>query len=582
MIKVLKYILCSIVLFSLYFYLTSKYKLVISLILFLITLYLSINIKKNNIKEYKETYIFSFIFSFINVLGKYVYLYNDLFLAFKGFNLLKTIIEIIGISYLTSNIFNYLFFYLIKYKDKKIINRYKIFDNKRLFFILWILIFISWMFCFLSYYPGIFSYDMQLQTAFLYIEPNIFSKYHPPLHTYFWKFCLFISSYIKIEALAIYSLLQMFIMSGISAYLVTFIIKREKSNFINILTILFFTLNPIVAIISLLPTKDVLFSGGVSLFVLEVYKFLENKEDYFKKIYNYIKLIIITTILCLLRNNAIYIVVIFTIILCLCNKGKVFELLCVFLCSIAIYEFTDNYVYVKLGIAEGFEREKIPVLLQQISLVDYLHHYKLDENTKEEINRYWYRDDSNKEYYNYRFGDVAKYYFYEDEYIKDKKGFYKLYFKLLKKYPKDYINAFLNLNIPSWYIDSKTIDPYSKRAYIEDNIYESYHYVVKRKSKLKKGLKFYSNIANYSYIENIPIINKICSIYMPIWFLLFTMLVCIIKKMKDKILVLLPPLLLWFTYLLGPVSCFRYMIPIFMLYPLFIFIIFSNRGDTNG
>ena len=76
-----------------------------------------------------------------------------------------------------------------------------------------------------------------------------------------------------------------------------------------------------------------------------------------------------------------------------------------------------------------------------------------------------------------------------------------------------------------------------------------------------------------------PVIRVIFGINTPIWLMLICMVLLIVKRDYRIIIVFMPSLLLWATYLLGPVSYFRYVYPIIVLYPLFIFM--TLHKDIN-
>ena len=59
--------------------------------------------------------------------------------------------------------------------------------------------------------------------------------------------------------------------------------------------------------------------------------------------------------------------------------------------------------------------------------------------------------------------------------------------------------------------------------------------------------------------------------------IIFTIIMLMYKKQYNQILLVIPSLLLWLTYILGPVSNFRYVWPLFMLYPMYIYLILSNN-----
>ncbi len=175
--------------------------------------------------------------------------------------------------------------------------------------------------------------------------------------------------------------------------------------------------------------------------------------------------------------------------------------------------------------------------------------------------------------YNPRFADSTKETFHTDAFDEDAFSFIKIWFKLFAQYPMEYVESFLNLNLPYWYADACSYDSYSERKYIETTTLTDFSlsgYEYKADSKIPKLYSIYQALTNFMTYKNIPIVSNLFSIGTPIWILLLGTFFLKIRKRTSLILPLLPAVFLWFTFLLGPVSNFRYMFPIFVLYPMYL------------
>ena len=143
------------------------------------------------------------------------------------------------------------------------------------------------------------------------------------------------------------------------------------------------------------------------------------------------------------------------------------------------------------------------------------------------------------------------------------------------------INAFLDLNIPYWYIGASSVDPYSKRAFIETANYKLDFYNAERTSRMPAALKYYELFASYSLFANKPAyMAMVYSIALPIWLILFCITVMIRLDRRRFIICFLPYLFLWVTYMAGPVSNFRYIFPIYAVYPFFLFLAVFHRESV--
>ena len=78
---------------------------------------------------------------------------------------------------------------------------------------------------------------------------------------------------------------------------------------------MFVAINPAISIFSLSMTKDTYFGAFFILFILEICNLTSNTKDYLSKKINWFKFITFTLIMCLLRNNAIYVFILFIPIL---------------------------------------------------------------------------------------------------------------------------------------------------------------------------------------------------------------------------------------------------------------------------
>ena len=108
-------------------------------------------------------------------------------------------------------------------------------------------------------------------------------------------------------------------------------------------------------------------------------------------------------------------------------------------------------------------------------------------------------------------------------------------------------------------------------------MYKNKYFVPVRESKIPQLYEFYSKIASFKAIENIPLVSNICALSTPIWLILFTMFFLIYKKQIKTIIIILPIMFLWLTYIAGPVSNFRYVFPLICLYPLLIALLINSN-----
>lgn len=465
----------------------------------------------------------------------------------------------------------FLIWHFIDFLKKKCTKNYKqwsILKNRYLFWCCWITTFLAWLPCYLSYYPGILSYDSNVQTL-MARRIWTWTTHHPPIHTFLWKVCLSAGYKIGIEPIVIYSLLQMLVLSGCLAFIIKYLINRGCNNFIVVFAFAFYTFNPVTAILSFAMTKDIYFAAALLLLSISLLELVRDTNSFLKKPVYYLSFIFLVVISCLLRNNFIYVYILLVPILFVILRKKAPKAILLIVTPVVVTMLCTKIVYPLANIEEGDNKESLSVLIQQVALVAETE--DLSEDILEEIHRYI----PDTSVYNPRFADPVKFIFSEEEFNQNKLDFLRLWSKLFIKYPIRYIDAFLSLNIPFWYTETDWIDPYSEREYIETYIYDG-SYTFERQSLFPRLYKWYESVAQGEVLESLPGISCLFSINTPVWILLFTILYLLTQKDYKKICVPIMYLFLWLTYMAGPVSCLRYIFPIMLPYPVFLWILFDQ------
>lgn len=257
--------------------------------------------------------------------------------------------------------------------------------------------------------------------------------------------------------------------------LLKFIYLKTKNKWLFLISFLFLVINPVMAIISLLPTKDVYFAGFLLLLIPDIYDLIYNQDEFLSSKFNIFKIILFSLLAMLFRNNASYVFIIFYVImLILYRKNKKMIFIC--LLPIVLFIGVNNVLYPNIYVKEGNSREKLSLPMMQISYVVSKNEENLSEDDLKWVNKYIPLSRIRSRF-NPRFADPIKSKFKTDKYDSHPTDFYKLYFHLLLKYPNDYLSELLNLNIPYWYQKAQTLDVYSERAYIETGIYENHNYI---------------------------------------------------------------------------------------------------------
>jgi hypothetical protein len=547
--------------------------------------------------ERKWCYGLSFLVSFSLIIGGTIYEEDTLASLYDSVgSLICTLISFVGITAVLGAVF-ILIFNFLKTNEKKLNSEetWKIYKRPIIF---WPIIFICYVPCFLAYFPGIFAYDSTDQTLQALGIIYDLNKKHPPLHTFIWKLFLNIEELLGIPntSLMLYCIVQMLVMSAVFTVVIRWMINKRINNYIILFSILFFALNPTFAIFANIMTKDIYFSVCFLLMSMEILNMCCDSKAYFEKKGRLIRFAVISLLCCLFRNNMIYIYILMVPVLIIVLKKYWKKILITMLSCIVLYFAIYDGLYPALGVKAGESREMLSVPIMQLARVVYIHNEELDDTELEEIDKFIDYESLNElfepkdtlthtDVYVPKFADGVKNLFDSDFYNNNKKEFWSMYFRLLKQYPDDYIDAFLDLDSPSWYIDADSANADSNEVYIhtmmtcytfeayEDGQMQLYYYsFFERDSKLPWLFNWYEKFAGYDSVENIPLVSNLFSEATPIWIMLFCITLLLVKKKKKFILAFAPSILLWLTYLLGPVIYIRYMLPFIMLYPVYLVI----------
>ena len=547
------------------------------------------------IKIQWSTFFFAVFTAFAVVVGKAVYADNSVnALVMPVPQLGLTIVKLIGCS---------VFFYLIYMGLAKLLLRFgntakqdgqvsgKTLLKVRI--VSGIVIFLLDMLVLLAYYPGIFSYDIIIQTdQALGIIPM--DRFHPPLHTYFWKICLMIggrnadSLQIAIErGITVYGIVQAFFYAYVLSGLIRMVWRASLHKVWKWVLTVFCLFHPLILIFSIIPTKDALFAVFFAQMTGRLYEELQWKytDSRCRRRFRHIFLVLDVLLCCLLRNNAIYVMILMVVVLLIGilrkEDGEFRRILAgVFAGAVIMYFVINGLIYNALGIGGGDLREALSLPLQQMAHTYISEGESMPEDMVSELNRFLPVEQLNQEF-NYRLADYVKGLADKEELEQHKADFLKLYIRLFLKYPDNYMNEFLAMHVSSWYPLADGVDAVSGRDYIETYLSEYPLGQPVRNSRFPWLLSVLEEVACYRAFDRISVVRYFFSMAAPIWGIFIGMYLLRIQGKREQILLCLPALFLWMTYLAGPVTCMRYLFPIVLVLPVIALAIFENTDSVN-
>ncbi len=515
-------------------------------------------------------FLFSLLFSLCYVLGKY-------------FEINKTVFDFISLEniyYLFSLgifVFNITIFIYSKLETGQFTNKLNLLEKKKTYIFIFLLFIITLLPSYLALFPGLVTVDSYDQLSM--ISTDSFTAHHPLIHTLLLMvfYNLGITFNNPNLGIALLSFFQMCLLSLAFTYVVYKIYYYTKNKYIVLFSILFFILCPINSILMMYMTKDIIFSALFLIFFVMSFDFIIDNK-YSKK--NSVVYLIIGILMCLFRNQGVY-VVIFTLIFTLIfYRKKKFILLLILIPVLTIGVNKTLMIITDASSTKTAEMFSVPI--QQLARA-----YNLNKEsfTKEQLDTlYNYLPKKSLVTYIPEIADPVKKDFNNNYFKKDKLSFIKLWFSIGLKNKTNYVDSFLYGSYGYFYLDVKMphwgdLFPYhdsgNKAAREKFGIKEQ-SYLKDLKSEKEK------DILRADY-QNDFLLGLLASPALPFILLSFNIIYCFYKRIYKLLVPLAFIFGMWGTLILGPVISIRYIYPLMLCVPFLAVlpIFFFNINKTN-
>ena len=279
-------------------------------------------------------------------------------------------------------------------------------------------------------------------------------------------------------------------------------------------------------------------------------------------------LIVSGVLMCLLRNQGIYIVAVLLVISAfVCWKDKKFLVsLCVIIIGSQSFFWISDHVF---GVQKGDAREMLSVPMQQTALVCKLYmEGEAVQLTSEEFEKFSCLVD--KEHIpdlHLSTADPIKIYFNTEVLKQDIPGYVSLYFTVGMHNIGHYLTAFRCLAYPYWDMSECVARDIS----IKNTFPElSENWGIRQDSLLPGYKEYLSRYILYGMEEEIPVLSWLLQPGMCIWIMTALIGVAVAGKNKAVFLTAMTGMLFMGTLLLGPVALMRYIYPLMIMAPWFL------------
>lgn len=466
-------------------------------------------------------------------------------------------------------------------------------SSKRVFFVCWGIIFACFIPVFLAYYPAVMAYDFHRQSQEATFGPPYFNSHHPLAHT--WLIWLFfeIGGFLgSLESgMACYSIFQMLLVSAALAYACTMIYRLCRNKWALAAVTAFFALFPYFPILAVSVTKDVIFGALFLIFFLLLTERMYFAERRHKNLLD-AAIVLEGIVMLLFRNNAIYAVFAFAVFFVLFSKGK--ERLRVLLMCVLILAggkaSLEGLQAVMGELGRGSSAEMYSVVMQQFARVGHYHREELDAETYALLDTYVSEEFWDN--YNPPIADTVKIFVSAEDYETweaDMGGMWKAWAAIGRKYPNEYLDAFLCLTNGYWFWDDVTWAEnlgygleerkgalFTFNSTVSDVLPEGIDHVSKFPWLERQLEEIVSNNSFY----RVPVLSNLFKPALYCHLLVLSCMAFVFLRKKKAFLLALLPLMYLGTLLFGPVVIVRYLLPVMLTVPVLLALL--SAGETEG
>lgn len=446
----------------------------------------------------------------------------------------------------------------------------------------------------LAYYPIIMSYDFHRQVNEAYKGLEWFYPLQPIAHTWLIRLFLQIGTAIgSYEAgMACMAVFQMVLYALVMGYATSMIWRMTAKKWPVVVTTLFLALFPYNTVLVVCTTKDTLFTILFTLFFL---LFLE--RNYFsngkKKILMNILLVAEGCLMMQFRNNAVYAVAVFMLLLLILRPKKEKQgILILGICLVLGETGMRNVIQTAIGTRlEAPKIEAYSVPIQQFARVAYYHGEELEVQDPELaalLEKYVPRD--HWDAYYAPLADTIKGAVNASAYTENSRQFLRDWLRVGKRYPNEFLDAFLELTRGYWFWDDfswaenlgyGTDTRYGVLFTYTSSEIEGYG-SIEHRSKFPALEKVLEKIVSGNCFNEWPVLSVIFHGSLYSWSLFFLMVLCLYRRKYWCFQMSLLPFLYFGTMLLGPVVQVRYLFPIIVMLPVLAAFFSSDRIKSQS
>jgi hypothetical protein len=542
------------------------------------------------IKERKFKYIcfFWFIISIQFVIGSNLQVKGQSIESFQ--DVVFSLFKIIFLSVI---------FVMLHYSIMKLIEKIKNQNNNKDLLVIndklkkhswlkyFLIIALCWIPVLLAFYPAIVSYDGGYQIRDFFFRGNMY--HHPFLITVIYTTFYALGVNVLNSAtlgMFLFSVFQMSFMAFIFAYAVK-IIEESGKKWLRNISLIFYAIFPYNQLFSMITTKDVIFAGLMIVFIIKLYKMLEEKY----KAGDYIFLIIIGVLMLLSRNNSVLVLKValpFIILVLIKNKKNLIKVISVFLIIICLYQTINKSLNTSVDKKNDEGYLRISPFSQAVAKLVNEKENELTEMEKEKITYYFKDYKKLAKIYKSNIADNTTGMINNKNVMSDKNEFFKFMWQLGKKYPVIFVDSFLNTTRGYWYINDNSFNKIWNEEHPETmGALELFCFKIGKEngevveaSKLPKLKQLYQSLFCQNKYQDIPVLYILFQPATYFYITLANLLYSIYKRDKNKQVIAIIFFIYFASCFLTNCAIVRYIYVIIVNVPIMAYL--ATKNEIKG
>lgn len=439
-----------------------------------------------------------------------------------------------------------------------------------------------WLPLLIAHYPGMLNYDFH--TEYQQFLAGEWDNRHPLLYIVICYAIFSLGRAAGYPELAVFAvtLLRMIAFAAALGYSCVFVQRRRIPAPASLMLTALYALHPVFSVMAVSSAKDTPFAAAVLVLSLLAWQAIEDPETFFADKRRCAMFILSLLFTWHMRKNGVAAMLMLPLLIAASRKHRL-QMTKLCLTGVVLSALLGAGMNAVLRPVDqpSFQTYSIPA--QQLARA--YHAGDMTDEERESL-RSWYIDSDWGLQLLPHLADAAKGSLDPDKLTKDGDAFMDLWARVGRKNIRIYTEAFLMLNIGSWYPDDTThatiYQPYGlDKGYLQTDEYDLSEHGIGKHNPLPKIRQLYDRICRRNIYLKYPVIAQLFAVSTPLWVILFACCTLIARRQGRLAIAAAGVLALHLSYLLGPCTLARYMLPLFCLAPAMLAGALSARNNME-